>query len=789
MLKALLGLDESHNVTGIDVFFRGGWILGLILVLAAIGLAFYLYRSEKQLSRKRLIIMGICQCLAMMVLIVLILEPVADIRLTKPYQRTILVLLDTSRSMGIKDQRVTDVEVSEAAAVLGKIPLGEKLEGPRISQVAQQIGPVSRIDLARAALLHPEIKLLEKLNENYQVRFFSFDSGIKPEGGAENPTQWLESRKADGDASRVGSAIDDAVARYTGQPIAGVIVLSDFAWADGKDPAMVAPYLKQRGIPVFPVAIGLAQPPDIRVRPIIAPEVVFKGDRVPLRIQIESHGFEGKTVELTLSIGGQHETSQQVQLKDGVQFQEMMFIPQEQTGELELKVSITALTGETTDKNNSAKHKVQILDEKIKVLYIEGMPRWEYRYLRWVLLRDPRLEVTFLMTQGDPALAATSPRHISRFPQVAKDAFKYDLIILGDVPASYFRSGQLEMIENLIGKSGSSLLMVAGPLAAPRTYRDTPIAKVLPVNIGSGQWKKVGPQVYPVVTAEGKKSDVTSLSLDDEANDRIWRRVRPLYALPEVTAKKGATVLLSVPKATQEIRDYPLVAWHPYRTGKSMFVGSEDLWRMRLEVGDRYHARFWGQAIQFLALSRLLGQNKQISLQTNRRTYSAGEPINVTVTVLTDSFEPVLQSEYPVVLERKGTADTAVQMVLIPVPDSPGTYSGVRLADKDGTYVLRTKARDAGISNRVEFEVATVPVEDREPAMRPDVVRELADLSGGKAIGLADLGSIPGHLGTKEELSTTVRMEMDLWDIPLLFVLLVIFSGIEWYMRRRDNLV
>ena len=128
-------------------------------------------------------------------------------------------------------------------------------------------------------------------------------------------------------------------------------------------------------------------------------------------------------------------------------------------------------------------------------------------------------------------------------------------------------------------------------------------------------------------------------------------------------------------------------------------------------------------------------------------------------------------------------------MVLTPVPDSPGTYSGQQYAEADGTYVLRTKGRDAGISNRVEFEVATIPVEDREPAMRPDVVRQLADLSGGKAIGLADLGSVPGHLGNKEELSTTVRMEMDLWDVPLLFVLLVIFSGIEWYMRRRDNLV
>ena len=137
----------------------------------------------------------------------------------------------------------------------------------------------------------------------------------------------------------------------------------------------------------------------------------------------------------------------------------------------------------------------------------------------------------------------------------------------------------------------------------------------------------------------------------------------------------------------------------------------------------------------------------------------------------------------------KGTGDTVVEMDLTPVPDSPGTYSGVRQADEDGTYVLRTKAHDAKISNRVEFEVATVALEDRETAMQAEVVRELAELSGGKAINLEDLGSLPASLGKREELSTTIRKEMDLWDTPALFVLLVIFAGIEWYMRRRDNLV
>ena len=130
---------------------------------------------------------------------------------------------------------------------------------------------------------------------------------------------------------------------------------------------------------------------------------------------------------------------------------------------MELEVSAAAFNNETTDKNNSSSHSVRILDEKIKVLYVEGIPRWEFRYLRWVLLRDPRLDVRFLMTQGDPALAGSSPRHIGSLPPNKEDLFKYDLIILGDVPAGYFNTEQLELIDELVKERGGSLMMLAGP--------------------------------------------------------------------------------------------------------------------------------------------------------------------------------------------------------------------------------------------------------------------------------------------------------------------------------------
>lgn len=795
MLKKLLGLDSAQEIDKVELAFRSGWFLGIVLVLAALGFAFFLYRKERLVPRNRRIAMMCLQAAALLTLIVVIMQPYAKVRTNNEFKRSMIVMLDTSRSMAIEDPRTAAEDVEEAAKALNRIPLDRKLGGDDAQDVKQELGSARRIDLARSALTHPEMDLLGQLEERYDLRFFTFDSQLRSEDplGVPEPAAVKESNDlplAEGESSRVGTAIEDAVDRFSGQPLAGAVVISDFAWAEGKDPVNVARRLKERRVPLYTVPVGLPAPPDIHVRGVIAPEVVFKGDRVPLRVKIESRGFAGKPVTLYFNLDGTERENKQITLRDGVQFEEFMFIPEAESGTLDLEFSIKLQEGEITDANNAVSHDVRILDEKIKVLYIEGMPRWEYRYLRWVLLRDPRLQVQFLMTQGDPALAASSPVHIGRFPEDPKDALKYDLIILGDVPASYFNTAQTQLIEKLVRERGGSLLMLAGPMAAPSTYRDNPIGDLLPVNIGTGGYLNLATNVSPEVTEDGHKSLSTSLSLAPDVSARIWSHVKPMYGLPQLAGpKSGANVLLRLPKANEADPDYPLVAWHRYGTGKSLFVATEDLWRMRLEVGDRFHARFWGQTIQFLTLSRLLGANKQISIETDSNSYSAGDQIRIFANVLTESFEPVTGERYEIELQEKDNPDSATTIELSAVESTPGLYSGSYLAAKDGKYEVRSEPQDAEVSNTAEFSVKTVDLEDRETSMQPDVARQAAEISGGRQLSLAGLGDFVANLPPEKQQTNTVKIERDLWDTPLWFLLLVIFAGAEWYLRRKDNLV
>ncbi|RCL34359.1 MAG: hypothetical protein DBX00_09765 [Verrucomicrobia bacterium] len=797
MFKKLLGLDSSQEIDQWELAFRGGPFLGILLIVAAIAFAIFLYRREQLVTRNRRITMIALQAAVLLLLILVLMQPYAKIRTSNESKRSMIVMLDTSRSMAIQDPRTAASDVEEAAKALGKMDLDAPALGSDDARgMKEELGSTRRIDLARAALANEDMKLLDQLEESYDLRFFTFDSQLRSEDPRATATQPADDAPqpaplpvAEGISSQIGNAIEDAVDRFSGQPLAGAMVISDFAWVEGKDPVNVARRLKERRVPLYTVPVGLPAPPDINVRGVIAPEVVFKGDRVPLRVKIESRGFAGKAVQLYFRVNEDEKESKQVTLKNGVQFEEFMFIPEAESGTLELSFEIKLQEGEITEVNNATAHRVRILDEKIKVLYVEGMPRWEFRYLRWVLLRDPRLQVQFLMTQGDPALAASSPLHIGRFPEDPKVALQYDLIILGDVSSSYFNAAQTQLIEKLVRERGGSLLMLAGPMAAPSTYRDNPIGDLLPINIGTGGTFYPGNNISPEVTEDGQKSLATSLSLSPDVSARIWRNVNYM-SLPNLAgAKSGATVLLRLPKANDAEADYPLVAWHRYGTGKSLFVATEDLWRMRLEVGDRFHARFWGQTIQFLTLSRLLGANKQISIETDSNSYGAGDQIRVFANVLTESFEPVEGDSYEVVLEEKENPDSATTIEMTAVESTPGLYAGSYLAGKDGNYEIKTQPQDADISNVVEFSVQTVDLEDRETAMQPDVARQAAEISGGRQLSLASLGDFPSTLPEETLIANTVKIERDLWDTPLWFILIAALAGAEWFLRRKDNLV
>ncbi len=789
MLEKLLNLNQGEELVDIQLLMRGSWLMLAVLVLAAILYTVFSYRSVRKVPTRGRKFIVLCLMIVLALLITIVAMPAAKVRYTKDYRPTMLMLVDTSRSMGVEDKRVTQEAVEEALRILGEVPLDEALSAQDLRDKMGLAGGQSRLGLVRALVNHPDIDLLRRVGDRFDLRFFSFDRGIAPEGGADDAVAWLASREANGEESRIGSAIKEAVSRYNGQPIAGAMVFSDFGLVNGEDPVHVAGEMERRGVPIYTIPIGLPAPPDAMIAEVIAPEAVFRGDPVTLRVRVESRGLAARDSSLSLKVNGDEQQLEPIVFEDGAQFVEFKFRPEQESGTLDLVFEVDGTDADSNPKNNTALHRLRIIDEKIKVLYIEGMPRWEFRYLRWVLLRNPHLQTRFLMTEGDPDLAKMSPNFMPGFPSDVRNIFEYDLIILGDVSSKYFKPGQLELLETQIKEHGGSLVMIGGTQHAPASYQDTPVETILPVNIGVGQLRVVANNVSPRLPTDQALSPITALSDELEENQRIWNRVRPLGRLPALSGPKpSARVLLELPAQNAGEPPYPVVSWHPYGKGKAMFVASDRLWRLRLEVGDAHHSKFWGQSIQFLAMSRLLGQNKRISLQTERKTYNPGEPVRVYANVLSETYQPIEKDAHTVVIERPGFEDSRQELALIPDPQTPGLYFGTIPAGKEGQYTLGPQAHEAEVSSSAEFSVAVDSLEDRDTSAKPELAREIAEASGGRVVAPAELSGFIETLPS-QEMSRVVSREIELWDTPLLYLPLILFAGLEWYLRRRESLL
>jgi hypothetical protein len=794
MWSKLLGLKDAGEVTGVDWYLRLHWpkIVLLLAIVAAVIYAVVLYRHERTLSIKKRTLLGVIRTLVLIVLLVLLFEPVLAVSTSVELPRTVLVLLDASESMKIQDKRIRPADQREAAVALGKVPYGDA--NAAVPEDARAVcSSISRIDLAKALLRTKAGNVFEKIAETYRVRFFTFGDKLLPAAGKGGTgPESLAATDANQASTRLGTAMEEALSRFSGQSVSGIVVLTDGASNEGVAPLEVARRMKERTIPLYPVGLGLATPPDVRMDAVIVPETVFVKDKVPVRIQFSSTGFANRHAEVTLKFDGRDVASETVTLKDRSQFLEMLFEPVRAAEAAKLEVSIRP-TGPAADQastdNDSMTRTIRVIDEKIKVLYIEGKPRWEYRYLRRVLLRDHRLDVKFYMTEGDRELSEYSDRYLATFPMEAEKAFKFDLVILGDVPASRFNRQELAMLERLVKDDGASLLLLAGPAHAPAEYVGSPIEEMLPVKIRSDGVDAVDEMVHPEVTSEGLQSAIATLDFPEDRNQALWSQVRPLFHVPRLEGmKKGANLLVTLSGGTRGREPYPLICWQRFSRGKVMFVGSDQLWRLRFKRGDKYHARFWGQTIQFLTLSHLLAGNNRVRIEIDRSDYRVGDRVQISANVLDEAYSPVLAQSFELVAQGDGPKRDRTTVGLAPVPGMPGLFRGFFSPESAGQYTLKATGANADVGNTVTFGVVATSLEKQQPAMQEELLRQMVELSGGRYLTIRDLPNLAKELGG-ERRRTSVRYTKELFDLPVALVVLVALLGLEWMVRRRSDLV
>lgn len=769
----------------------------LVAILAAIVLlSIYLYRRPWGMPFWLRAFLATSRFLVLVLVVATLLEPTAVVIESHTQVRSLPVLLDVSESMSMKDQRKRSEDIASAAVALGMVSLEDDTEADRTvmqldTKQRQAIASSSRLDLGKSVLTQSGRKIFESLGESLDVSYHAFGQSLRLISDNEVMiTEDLMGLEAKEQGTSITASLE-AVASSGGIPPAGIVLLSDgIDNAKSQRSEVVLQNLGVRGIPVYTVPIGLTDPDDVSIRNIVMQEVAYSGDKVPVRVQIQSKGYERRTARLAVLLNDRRVSSRIIRFDGGLQFEEVDFrVDVYEKGAAQIDVIIEPFDDEISTVNNRVSRSVRIVNEKVNVLYIEGNARWEYRYLRAILKRDPRINATFIASNVGPEVARNSPEHIERFPDDREDAFQYDLVILGDVDASFFTDDELRLLEELIRDRGASLLMLCGPMYSPGSYTGTPVQAMLPVRFDTeAGWKKIAESVYPVLTREGRSSLVMTLENEVELNDRIWSRMAPMDQLPPLlSAKPGATVLAVLSDSTARDQSYPLVAWQRYGTGKCMSIASDRLWRLRYRTGDKYHWRVWSQCIQFMTLSRLMGEHKRIRLETDRSVYAVDGQCRLYAHVLDDSFDPVVQPVFEVyVLSIDG--GQAKQLVsLRPDKSQPGLYEGYFAPPDPGRYRLEANENDQRVSSTTEFQVADVRQELIDTDMRLAHLQRIANLTGGASLGIRELSKL-SSLVNDRLITTKVRSERPLWDNSLVVLLLVALLGAEWILRRRYDL-
>tara|TARA_B110000908_G_scaffold147305_1_gene178903 strand:- start:720 stop:3107 length:2388 start_codon:yes stop_codon:yes gene_type:complete len=789
----------SNNIQIEELIWGRPVTSGLMLAafVAVVALTIYLYMRRQGLPLKVRITLALARLIVLSLIVASLFEPTAVVTETETTKRRLAVLIDVSKSMSIKDQRKSPEDIVEAATALDLLSFSETTDTSKSlmqldAKQRQQVASASRLDLAKSLLSKSAATTLNSLSEELDISYYAFGDSLRMLSDNQNEAAAALSGLKAADS---GTAITDALKGLSnidrGAPLSGVILLSDGLDTSTSRADEALNDLGRYGIPVFPVPMGITDPDDVSIRSVIIQEVAFAGDKVPVRIQIRSKGYEKRVADVSVLLNGRSVATRSISLEGGLQFEDLYFnVDVSEKGAAQIEVVIEPFDDEATAENNSIKRSVRVVNEKINVLCIEGSARWEFRYLRAMLKRDPRINATFIATRAKAGLAQSSSEYIARFPNKREEAFKYDLVILGDVDANFFTPDEFSRLEELIKERGGSLLMLCGSRFAPSSYAGTPVERMLPVYFDpKAKWEEVDDNVHPVLTPEGRSSLVMTLETDQEKNDRVWTRVAPLDRVPPLlSAKPGATVLAELSDSLSRSGRYPLVAWHRYGTGKCMVMGTDRLWLLRFKTGDKYHWRAWSQAIQFLTLSRLMGEHKRIRLETDQSIYPGGIQVQLYAHVLDDSYDPVNQSGFEVNITKLDGTDAPPQRVTLrPDMSNPGLYEGYFSPQSLGRYRVEANSSDLDLASTTEFQVADINPEMANTDMQLERLQKMATLSGGEYLTSRQLHKLPSLLN-REQHTTTVRTDRSLWDNVWIIILLVALMGFEWITRRRYDL-
>ena len=692
-------------------------------------------------------------------------RPVLVVKAAVPQQNFLAVLIDDSRSM-----QIGDFEAGDTAGALR--PRG---------------------DFARQEFADRNAGLLKALSDKFVVRTFRFSSQASRMASTSELT-------SAGVETKLGAALDGARQELTGLPLAGLVMVSD--GADTTDSALADAVLslKAAALPVFTVGVGKDRlERDVQVDRVSTPRQALKGTSLLIDVVLRQTGYAGETVSLDVEDQGRIVGTQQVKLPDdGEPTSVRVRVMAADAGPRVFTFRVPPRNGEVITQNNKRDALVNVVDRPERILYYEGQPRFEMKFIRQALKEDKNLQLVTLLRTAESKyyrLGVDDSEHLAGgFPRTREELFAYRGLVLGSVEASAFTGDQLRMISDFVEKRGGGLLALGGLGSfSEGGYAGTPVADVLPVVLErlargtAGDEGVISTSLLVRPTRAGEGHAVTQIAANEAASAQRWPDLPSLTTVnPVRSIKPGATTLLS--GSDDRRRDYVVLASQRYGRGKAIAQLVQDswLWQMdfKMSLEDQTHENYWRQMLRWV----VDGVPDTVDVHTLNDRVGPGETVTLVADVVDKAFVEVNDAKVVAHVRRpNGTIDD------IPMQwtgEQNGEYRATFSTKEEGLYTADVEAaRGTTPLGRSATQVRAVQsdAEYFDAAMQAPRLQRIADETGGRFYTSGTASGLPQDLQYSGRGVTTIE-ELDLWHMPIVLLTLLGLMFAEWGLRRKAGL-
>jgi len=723
------------------------------------GAAIFTYRTVGVNGRTRdRIVLTALRMVALALVVFCLFRPTLVVKAAIPQQNVVAVLMDDSRSMQIGDWTNNQ---------------------PRAEFLRQEL----------AANSSP---LLKSLSDRFLVRTFRFSNTSARVNSVKDLT-------FGGSQTKIGTALDGVREELAGLPVAGIILVTDGADTTEGSLTNTLLNLKAEKLPVFTVGVGSAKlPRDIQIDRVSTPRTVLKGASLLVDAVITQSGYSGQTVTLDVEDDGRIVGSQKVQFPvDGSPAAVRVRATASTPGPRVFTFKVAPQPGEVVAQNNQRDALVDVRDTRERILYFEGEPRSEMKFINRAVADDKNLQIVTLQRTADNKFLrlGVDPANVDEllggFPKTRDELFQYKGLILGSIEAAAFSADQLQMIADFVDRRGGGMLMLGGARSfGEGGYGGTPVADALPLLIDP-KTRAAEPTTFARIkvlpTRAGQAHAVTQIAGTEEASAARWPE------LPQVTTintplslKPAATVLMN--GTDDRLRNMPVLIWQPYGRGKSIAFMAQDSWEWQMHASipleDMTHENFWRQMLRWL-VTDVPGP---VEATTTTDRVEPGEAVTIEASVVDPTWVELNDAHVMARVTRPG--GTTLDVPLQWTGERDGQYRGTFVSTVPGAYEIAVDGDRNGKpvgTNSAYVRAGAGDGEYFDPTMHEAPLRRIAEETGGRFYTTTDVAGLPEDVSYAGRGVTSVE-ERELWNMPIILIMLVGLVCAEWGYRRAVGL-